>query len=61
MTTAEKDVFVFLLGWIDFQWEGIKIWWGGSEWANFLLVGGLPHPSSRENPVQTLPPGFYIQ
>ena len=51
----------FLLGWIDFRWERIKIWWWGGEWANFLLVGWLPHPPSRENPVQTLPTGFYIQ
>ena len=32
----------FLLGWIDFWWEGIKIWWGGGKWANFWLVGGTP-------------------
>ena len=49
--TTAKNVFIFLLGWIDFWWEGIKIWWGGGEWANFWLVGGLPHPPSRENPV----------
>ena len=41
MTTAKNDVFIFLLGWIDFWWEGIKIgregvnkqifgWWGDS-------------------------------
>ena len=51
MNTAKNDVFVFLLGWIDFWWEGTKIWWGGGEWATFLLVGGLPHSPSRENPV----------
>ena len=39
MTTAKKDVFIFLLRWIEFSWEGTKIWWGGSEWANFWLVG----------------------
>ena len=50
MTTA-KNVFICLLGWIDFWWEGIKIWWGRGEWANFLLVRGLPHSPSRENPV----------
>ena len=47
MTIANNDV-IFLLGWIDFWWEGIKIWLGGGEWANFWLVGGLPHPPSRE-------------
>ena len=31
MNTAKNDVFVFLLGWIDFWWEGTKIWWGGGE------------------------------
>ena len=51
MTTAKNDVFIFLLGWIDFWWEGIKILLGGGEWAHFLLVGGLPRSPSRENPV----------
>ena len=37
MTTAKTDAFIFLLGWIDF-------WWGGGEWANFLLVGDSPIP-----------------
>ena len=31
MTRAENDAFIFLLGWIDFWWEGIKIWWKGGE------------------------------
>ena len=44
MTTAKNDVFILLLGWTDFWWEGIKIWRGGGEWPNFWLVGGLPHP-----------------
>ena len=44
MTTAKTDAFIFLLGWIDFWWEGIKIWWGGGEWANFWLVGDSPIP-----------------
>ena len=38
MTTAKNDVFISLLGWIDFWREGIRIWWGGGEWANFWLV-----------------------
>ena len=29
--TTAKNVFIFLLGWIDFWWEGIKIWWGGNQ------------------------------
>ena len=32
------------MGWIDFWWEEIKIWWGEGEWANFWLVVGFPHP-----------------
>ena len=31
MTTAKNDIFILLLGWIDFWWEGIRIWWGGGE------------------------------
>ena len=61
MTTAKTDCFIFLLGWIDFWWKGMKIWWGGGEWANFWFVGGLPHPPSRKNPVSTLSTCFYIQ
>ena len=30
---------MFLLGRIYFWWKGIKIWLGGGEWANFLLLG----------------------
>ena len=41
MNTAKNDVFIFLLGWIDFWWEGIEIWLRGGEWANFWLVRGL--------------------
>ena len=48
MTTANNDVFILLLGWIEFWWEGIKIRWRGTEWTNFWLVGGLPHPVSRK-------------
>ena len=31
MNTAKIDGFIFLLGWLDFWSEGIKIWWGQSE------------------------------
>ena len=31
MTTAKNDVFILLLGRIDFWWEGIKIWRGEGE------------------------------
>ena len=52
MTTAKTDVFIFLLGWIDFWWEGIKIWWGGGKWANFLLLGDSPIPPVRKTPYK---------
>ena len=51
----------FLLGWANFWWQWTKNWWGEGEWANFWLVGGLPHPPSRKHPVKTLPTGLYIQ
>ena len=50
-----------LLGWIDFRWEGIKIWWGVGKWPNLLLLERTPPSPSRENPVQTLPTSFHIQ
>ena len=31
LATAKNDVFIFLLGRLDFWWEGTKIWWGGGE------------------------------
>ena len=30
-----KMMFLFFWSWTDFWWEGIKIWWGVGEWANF--------------------------
>ena len=41
MTTA-KNVFIFLLGWIDFWWEGIKIWWGRVNEEIFCWWGDSP-------------------
>ena len=66
MTIVKNDAFIFLLDWLDFWWEGIRIWCrGGRGGANFWLVGlgYSPHPPSSENPVykRTLPTGFYIQ
>ena len=36
MTTAKTDGFTFLLGWIEFWWEGIKI---GGEGVNEQIFG----------------------
>ena len=53
MTTAKKDVFIFLLRWIDIRREGIKMWWWGGKWVNFLFVWGSP-PSSQGKPCANL-------
>ena len=53
MTTAKNDVFIFLLGWIDFWWEGKKF---GGEGVNEQIFGwweDSPIAPSRENPVKT--------
>ena len=48
MTTAKNDVFIFLLGWIDFWWEGIKI---DREGVNKQIFGWWGDSPSKENPV----------
>ena len=46
MNTAKNDIFIFLLGWIDFWWEEIKIRWGRGWISKFLVDGGTP-PSAQ--------------
>ena len=43
MTTTKNDVFIFLLGWIDFG-EEINIWWGVEGGMSKVLAGGGTPP-----------------
>ena len=48
---------------VELNFDGKEYKFGG-EWVNDQISccwRGLPHPPSRENPVQTLPTSFHIQ